>query len=59
MTDNVRQETFDLVTMTRQAQENVKDNREYKKLGKELARLDPRRDLLKYQLVQTKMRYME
>ena len=59
MTDNVRQETFDLVTMTRQAQENVKDNREYKKLGKELAQLDPRRDLLKYQLVQTKMRYME
>jgi len=59
MTDNVRQETFDLVTMTRQAQENVKDNREYKKLSKELAQLDPRRDLLKYQLVQTKMRYME
>jgi len=58
MTD-VRQETFDLVTMTRQAQENVKDNREYKKLSKELAQLDPRRDLLKYQLVQTKMRYME
>ncbi len=59
MTDNVRQETFDLVTMTRQAQENVKDNREYKKLSKQLAQLDPRRDLLKYQLVQTKMRYME
>ena len=59
MTDNVRQETFDLVTMTRQAQENVKDNREYKKLDKELAQLDPRRDLLKYQLVQTKMHYME
>lgn len=59
MTDNVRQETFDLVTMTRQAQENLMDNREYKKLGKELAQLDPRRDLLKYQLVQTKMRYME
>ena len=59
MTDNVRHETFDLVTMTRQAQENVKDNHEYKKLGKELAQLDPRRDLLKYQLVQTKMRYME
>lgn len=59
MADNIRQETFDLVTMTRQAQENVKDNREYKKLGKELAQLDPRRDLLKYQLVQTKMRYME
>lgn len=58
MTD-VRQETFDLVTMTRQAQENVKDNREYKKLSKELAQLNPRRDLLKYQLVQTKMRYME
>ncbi len=59
MTDNVRQETFDLVTMTRQAQENVKDNREYKKLSKQLAQLDPRRDLLKYQLVQTKMHYME
>lgn len=59
MTDNVRQETFDLVTMTRQAQENVKDNHEYKKLSKELAQLNPRRDLLKYQLVQTKMRYME
>lgn len=59
MTDNLRQETSDLVTMTRQAQENVKDNHEYKKLSKELARLDPRRDLLKYQLVQTKMRYME
>lgn len=59
MADNVRQETFDLVTMTRQAQENVKDNHEYKKLRKELAQLDPRRDLLKYQLVQTKMRYME
>lgn len=59
MTDNVRQETFDLVTMTRQAQENVKDNREYKKLSKELAQLNPRRDLLKYQLVQTKIRYME
>lgn len=59
MTDNVRQETFDLVTMTRQAQENVKDNREYKKLSKELAQLDPRRDLLKCSLVQTKMRYME
>ena len=59
MTDNVRQETFDLVTMTRQAQENVKDNREYKKLRKELEQLNPRRDLLKYQLVQTKMRYME
>lgn len=58
MTD-VRQETFDLVTMTRQAQENVKGNREYKKLSKELAQLNPRRDLLKYQLVQTKMRYME
>ena len=58
MTD-VRQETFDLVTMTRQAQENVKDNREYKKLSKQLAQLDPRRDLLKYQLVQTKMHYME
>lgn len=59
MADNVRQETFDLVTMTRQAQENVKDNHEYKKLSKELAQLNPRRDLLKYQLVQTKMRYME
>ena len=59
MTDNVRQETFDLVTMTRQAQENVKDNREYKKLSKELAQLDPRRGLLKCSLVQTKMRYME
>lgn len=59
MTDNLRQETSDLVTMTRQAQENVKDNHEYKKLSKELAQLDPRRDLLKYQLVQTKMRYME
>lgn len=58
MTD-VRQETFDLVTMTRQAQENVKDNHEYKKLSKQLAQLNPRRDLLKYQLVQTKMRYME
>ena len=58
MTD-IRQETFDLVTMTRQAQENVKDNREYKKLRKELEQLNPRRDLLKYQLVQTKMRYME
>lgn len=59
MTDNLRQETSDLVTMTRQAQQNVKDNHEYKKLSKELAQLDPRRDLLKYQLVQTKMRYME
>jgi hypothetical protein len=59
MTDNVRQETFDLVAMTQQAHENLMDNREYKKLSKELAQLNPRRDLLKYQLVQTKMRYME
>ena len=59
MTDNVRQETFDLVTMTRQAHENLMDNREYKKLRKELEQLNPRRDLLKYQLVQTKMRHME
>ena len=59
MTDDIRQETFDLVTMTRQAQENLMDNREYKKLSKQLAQLNPRRDLLKYQLVQTKMRHME
>lgn len=59
MTDNVRQETFDLVTMTQQAHENLMDNREYKKLRKELEQLNPRRDLLKYQLVQTKMRHME
>jgi hypothetical protein len=45
--------------MTQQAHENLMDNREYKKLSKELAQLNPRRDLLKYQLVQTKMRYME
>lgn len=59
MTDNVRQETFDLVAMTQQAHENLMDNREYKKLSKELAQLNPRCDLLKRSLVQTKMRYME
>lgn len=58
MTD-VRQETFDTETMLRQVHENLKDNREYNKLYKEMEQLDPRRDLLKRSLVQTKMRHME
>ena len=59
MTDNVRQETFDTEAMLRQVHENLKDNREYNKLYKELEQLTPQRDLLKRSLVQTKMRHME
>ena len=59
MTGNVRQETFDTEAMLRQVRENLKDNREYNKLYKEMERLDPRRDLLKRSLVQTKMRHIE
>ena len=59
MTDNVRQETFDTEAMLRQVRENLKDNREYNKLYKKLEQLDPRRDLLKRSLVQTKMRHIE
>lgn len=56
---DIRQQTFDSEAMQRQARENLEHNREYNKLYKEFHRLDPRRDLVKRSLMQTKMRHME